>query len=205
MSNFISPLPLPDIARIHTPGGPRRPGARRLRRVVPFIAAVLIMAVSTTQESFAVELGLTPSHVVSLWTNTNNALVALARISSKNSDLAKRVDTTTTRSFSGKKPADVLKRVEEFRGKLDRLRSESNLPTTRRRDNDGGVVTPSLVFLNSGYVLDATVDWIIRNSSRKQLVSQFYVRHDIAGKTPSDAFSFVDLANRRLDMILSAF
>ena len=60
-----------------------------------------------------------------------------------------------------------------------------------------------MVFLDSGHVLDAAVEWIVRNTPKGQLISQFYARHDVSGKTPSDVFGLVDLADRRIGRILA--
>ncbi len=173
-----------------------------LTRPIFFIAVLLMGLGGGFNTASAVELGLTPSHVVSLWTNTNSALVTMAGIVSKDSSVAEKVKATKPLNFTGKKPSDVLKRVAEFREKLDRLRKKGSLPPTKRYQQGKGIITPSVVFLNSGHVLDATVHWVIKNSGKDQLVSPFYIRHDISGKTPSHAFAMVDLANRRIDMIL---
>ena len=172
-------------------------------RPILFIAVLLMGLGGGFNNANAVELGLTPSHVVSLWTNTNSALETMARILTKDASLQQKVKATKPQNFTGKKPADVLRRVGEFREKLDRLRQKTSLSPTKRYRHGTGTVTPSVVFLNSGHVLDATVHWVIKNSGKDQLVSPFYIRHDISGKTPSHAYSMVDLANRRIDMILA--
>jgi len=172
-----------------------------LNKVV-LIIVIAIGAVAAAPAARAQELGLTPNHVVSLWTDTNDALVVVAGVISDDEAWVDRLAATTARSFSGKAPADVLERVAAFRDKLDRLRRSGGLEPTQRYDNGGGAVTPSVVFLNSGHVLDAVVSWIIENTGREQLVSGFYTRHGFSGKTPSDAFAMVDLANRRIDLIL---
>lgn len=155
-------------------------------------------------QSAALELGLTPSNVFSLWINVNDALLATARISSGGADRAAELAAMKPRQFEGKKPADVLGQAFAFRDKLDRLRDSAGLgPTKRIGEGDGAEITPSVVFLNSGHVLDGLVLWIVRNSGKEQLVSQFYTLHDVSGKTPSDVFGLVELANRRLEFLLA--
>ncbi len=109
----------------------------------------------------------------------------------------------TPEPVTGKKPADVLAQAQIFREKLDKLRQRSSLPATEKYGTGDGVITPSVVFLNSGHILDATVEWLIKNTGREQLVSEFYTRHDFSGKTPSDPFALIVLANRRIDNILT--
>lgn len=182
----------------------------RLRRQVGFLSKKLAFALAVVAgmsivpaNGFAQELGLTPSHVVSLWVNVNNALVTTARISSDAASWHESLARMSPKVFSDKKPADVLEAVVAFRGKLDRLRQKSGLKATGRYGEGEGRVTPSVVFLNSGLVLDGLVHWVVKNTGPDQLVSGFYTRHDVSGKTPSDAFGQVDLANRRIDKILA--
>ncbi len=167
-----------------------------------FFAIVLVALAAAPRGGQALELGLTPSNVFSLWTNINDALLAVARISSDNANWAKKVEASAPRAFAGKTPANVLERVAEFREKLDRLRRRDGMAKTARFENGDGVVSPSVVFLNSGHVLDGVALWIVNKTTKEQLVSPFFRRHDVSGKTPSDVFGLVDLANRRIDTIL---
>ncbi len=172
-------------------------------RKLALVAAVALGTAIAAGAAQAQELGLTPSHVVGLWTNTNNALLTVAGLTSGDADWAKRLEAMAPERFEGKKPADVLNRVVEFRDKLDRLLQRSGQQETKRYQSGSGTVTPSVVFLNSGHVLDAVTLWIVAKTPREQLVSQYYTRHSFSGKTPSAAFGMVDLANRRIDRILA--
>ena len=167
-------------------------------------AAVLTLVLAFSPAQFrAVELGLTPSNVVSLWININNALVATGSALPDGVDVSGDLKTMTAKAFPGKKPGDVLNQVVRFRGKLDLLRAKSNLKATPvYKDPQGGTVTPSVVFVNSGYVLDSVV-LLLNRYDKDQLISGFYTRHDISGKKPSDAYSQIELANRRLDTIIA--
>ena len=168
------------------------------------IIGIAVGVVQVAGEVRAQELGLTPSHVVGLWTNINSALVTVAEASSGGQALAESLASTTATRFENKKPADVLAHAFAFRAKLDGLLAKTGLAPTKQYDQGAGVVTPSVVFLNSGYLLDAVVGWIVEKTTKEQLVSPFYARLAISGKTPSDAFGMVDLAIRRIDRILSA-
>ena len=169
------------------------------------IIGIALGATGEIEAAHAQELGLTPSHVYGLWTNINNALVAVADASSGGGQvLAESLNAATPNNFENKKPSHVLERAIEFRAKLDRMLAAENLKPTKRYENIGGSVTPSVVFLNSGHLLDSVVLWIVANSSREQMINPFYTLHAFSGKTPSDVFSLVDLANRRIDKILTA-
>ena len=99
-------------------------------------------------------------------------------------------------------PGDVLVQVAAFRDKLDRLNAASGLEETPiYHDPQGGEVTPSVVFLNSGNVLDSLVLLLIRIDGER-LVGGFYARHDFTGRTPSNVFGLVELANRRIDELM---
>lgn len=172
-------------------------------RKLAFFSIVLTGLMGMPGLSFAVELGLTPSHVCALWTNVNDGLLASARVVSGDTAWHESLSAMTARKFDGKKPSDVLAQVDKFRAKLDRLRQKAELKPTKQYGEGDGKITPSVVFLNSGHVLDGLADWLIRNTGPDQLIGPIYARHDISGKTPSDAFSLVELANRRLDELLS--
>lgn len=176
--------------------------AHPLRKAVLAVAVVVVVFAAPGQGR-ALELGLTPSNVVGLWTNVNEALLATARVVSNDPVWQDKITAMTPGTFEGKKPSDVLERVTEFRTKLNRLREGFGLKKTGSNVKFDGTITPSVVFLKSGEVLNGLVDWIIRNTSEQQLVSQFYADRQIKGMTPSDAFGFVDLAARRLDQIIA--
>ncbi len=172
-------------------------------RKIALVAAVLLGLTATPGAASAVELGLTPSQVFGLWTNINDGLLASARVISGDSAWHDSLSAMRAQNFNGKKPAEVLDQVVKFRVKLDRLRQKSGLKPAKQFGDGDGKVTPSVVFLNSGHVLDGLADWLIRNTGPEQLIGPLYARLDINGKTPSDAFGLVELANRRLDQLLS--
>lgn len=171
-------------------------------RNLAFAALTLVALTLAPAKPFAQELGLTPSNVVSLWTNINDCLVASSRAVLEDGGLESRLEAMRATAFPGKKPKDVLRQVTQFRAKLDRLRQSAELSRTTRYGTGDGKVTPSIVFLNSGHVLDGVVDWFIRKTGPDQLAARFYTLHAISGKKPSDAYSMVELANRRLNLIL---
>jgi hypothetical protein len=146
----------------------------------------------------ALDLGLTPSHVFSLWLNINNSLIAVSGRVSGDVDLAGTLAAMKARNFSGKNPADVFGQVIIYRDRLDKVLHAQILPRTKKISFDGETITPSDVYLNSGHVLSAQVRWLIVKSGDGQSVSQFYTRYKVVGKTPSDVFALVDLAIRRL-------
>ena len=169
-----------------------------------FFVAVSLGMLAYPSSPRALDLGLTPSHVYSLWTNINDSLVASSRVVSGDTALRAKISEMKLGNFSGKNPGDVLNHLALYREKLNRLLRAKNLPVVKRVAFDGGVVTPSDVYLNSGHVLTAQIRWLIVETGREQTVSQFYARHGFSGKTPSDVFALVELANRRIDLLLNA-
>ena len=164
------------------------------------VVAVCLGVVSRPGDS--VELGLTPSHVFSLWTNINAALVTMGSAVTSDAGVSRRLAGMAPSVFHDKTPSDVIKQVEAFRDRLDSLRAASGLKATKvYHDPEGGEVTPSVVFLNSGHVLDSLVLLLI-HSDGDRLVGGFYARHEIGGKTPSNVFGLVELANRRIAVLM---
>jgi hypothetical protein len=175
-----------------------------MRRLIFAFLALLAGFSFSPQKSYAVEFGLTPSDVVMLWMNTNNALVRIAEIApGGGAGLSGQVKALTPEIFSNKKPSDVLGQVTTFRSKLDALRKRIGLSATGQYGNGDGKVTPSVVYLNTGFVLDATAEWIIKSSNNSVSAGAFYFPHKVKGKKPSDAFALVELATRRIDLIMA--
>lgn len=167
------------------------------------LAIVAFASLTPPAQAQSSAIGMTPSHVVGLWSNVNKALVTAARLAGDDTVLVRDVEALQAKSFSGKKPADVLGKVVEVRAKLDQFRAKSKLKATAVYGTEDGAVNPTIVFLNSGLVLNGVVDWIARNSGREELISPYYNFPAFSGKTPSDAYSMADLADRRLTLILS--
>ena len=174
-----------------------------MRRIVYAVVAVLIGFGVSSKETSAVELGLTPSDVVMLWANTNNALVAVAHVApGGGAALSKQVKALRPGYFENKKPGDVLGQVATFRGKLDQLRKRIGLPATGTFKNGNGKITPSVVFLNTGFVLDSAAEVLLKISNNTVSAGPYYKPFVIKGKTPTHAFSMAELATRRIDLIL---
>lgn len=175
------------------------------RRALRFVLFVLISSALFVlpRNGSALDLGLTPSHVYSLWRNANECLLELAHGISDDADWRERLAAAPLNGFVGKKPSDVLDRLAVARAKVDRLRDLAGLPPVERFARDTREITPTIVYLNSGHILDGLVDLLIRTSGPDRLVSQFFARAKFTEKTPSDVLGLVDLANRRLARILA--
>ena len=150
----------------------------------------------------AATLGMTSSQVFGLWSNVNDALIEAASCHGDDG-LCQEMKSMLSATFSGKTPSDVLAQVVLFRRNLDGLRGPCGLGATKVYGKDDGVVEPSIVFLNSGHVLNALVEWLSQISEGKYEEAQFYRRRNFSDMTPNDVFGLVDLANRRLDRILA--
>lgn len=174
------------------------------RRYRLFLIVGFLGLLAFPPDSRALDLGLTPSHVYSLWTNINQSLIASSRLVSADSDLPETMSAMEPKTFTGKKPADVLELLILYRAKLDRLLRDRNLPKTKRTAAGSETISPSDVYLNSGHVLNAQVMWMVVSTGPEQTVSQFYTRHGFSGKTPSDVYALVEIANRRMDQLLRA-
>jgi hypothetical protein len=153
----------------------------------------------------AADLGMTPSHVVGLWKNINDSLVPTAFVVSGEDALARQFAAIQPTRFDGKKPSDVLKNVAMFRAKLNKLRAGADLPPVAEvAVEDGALVTPRHVFLNSGFVLDGLLDWMVRTDATGIPVSPYCKREKLSGLTPSDVYSHIELAKQKIDLILRA-
>ncbi len=147
--------------------------------------------------------GLTPNHVYGLWRNINDCIVAAGALSGDDA-LREELAAMKADRVSDKRPADVLEKVRVFRGHLDRLRALDGLEATRVPGNGDGEITPSIVFINSGYIRSGAVGWYVVRTDASQLVSPFYERRRITDRTLSHVFAAVDLATQRIERLLDA-
>ena len=174
---------------------------------------IVILPASAQEHEHAVDMGLTPSPVYSLWSNINRAVIIYADLLSDDKGWLKKLDSMGPNKFYNKKPANVLELVNRFSAKLNEIdggRSagaaetllEGNLPNLLSSYESS--VTPSLVYLHSGQVLVNIVDDILYISVAPIEISPLFKEYSFIdkGKTPSDVFGLVDLAIRRIDKIL---
>ena len=180
---------------------------KRGRRAVGKIAVAAMVVGGVAMHpgnGLARDLVLTPDQVFSLWTNINRSLLATSHVVSDDAAWQAELAAQSLRTFHGKRPADVLVLVRAYRDKLDRLRRQAGLAPVKRLDAAYDLVTPSVVYIASGHVLNGQVEWLIRITAPNRAVTAFYQRHDFDGNTPSDVFALVELAGRRLDRIMAS-
>ncbi len=90
----------------------KKEGQMRSRlKTIALTAAFLLIG---SGRLFAADMGLTPSHVVGLWTNVNNCLIVAAQIAGKNQALVETVRNIMPRSFKGKNPPTCSKTSPNF-------------------------------------------------------------------------------------------
>ena len=147
----------------------------------------------------AADLGMTPSHVFGLWTSINDVLSRLADVSPDQENLTSRMAAIDIEGVNNKKPADVLEQVNIFREKADILLRRGGVRAIATDERvSTGKITPSDVFLNSGHVLDGMVLLLVSKTDANTLISPYYKPNVFSGKTPSDVYALVHLANQRL-------
>ncbi|MBT3237495.1 MAG: hypothetical protein HOK06_03415 [Rhodospirillaceae bacterium] len=165
------------------------------------LARVLLIAATLAMlsgKAWALDLGLTPSHVYSLWTNINRTVIECVNLTVKDTTIVSGVKAMATKKFTGKKPADVLALALHVEGLWNTLRIQSDLPPTLQAIAPESMTTPTDVYLESSKILASSVEWIIGNTDSSHLVAGYFVRHTFKDKTPSDVYALVDLAQRRM-------
>jgi len=159
------------------------------------------------------ELGLTPSDVFGLWTNINVTLSVLAEAHLKDTPQKEAFSALTAQRHSGKEPKDVLARVSMFRDQLAVL--TVNNPSIEGDDvltkeliflfrGEDVTVTPSLVYLRSGHILEEVATIASQRAPKSKSIGNYFRGHQFKNKTPSDVFGLVDLAHRRLKLLISS-
>ncbi len=106
--------------------------------------------------------------------------------------------------FTGKAPADVLGQINGFRDKLSLWRANYNLLGVQTyKDVDGNEITPSVVFVNSGHVLDSLMELLWHIKPLEESYREYYKQNIIDGMEPSDVFGLVELANRKISLLIA--
>jgi len=168
----------------------------------PSVAAGAVKAGSVASE--IPKLGkISPNGPYRLWIAINNVLPEYA-LSKGGRELKSRVEGLSAFEFEGKTPGDVLAQAKEYRATLDRLRVKFKLATVKTyKDPLGRAVTPGVVFVNAGHIMDATAHAFHATSKEPDTVilGGFYDVPVVTGKSPSHVFGLVELATRRLRLI----
>ncbi|MGB0684016.1 MAG: hypothetical protein ACPGOV_15005 [Magnetovibrionaceae bacterium] len=175
-------------------------------------AALLIGMLLLPGGSHALELGLTPSHVLGLWTNINATVVALLKETHPEPDFIKSFSSLQTGTFDGKRPADVFGAATRQWDRLQRSFNLADLPPTpawieqyqaleTRADTTAREITPSQVFVLSSQILNRLVMSVVDLTDGTRPISEFYVDYSFGEKVPSDVYAQVDLLGRRLDLL----
>lgn len=159
-------------------------------------------AADSKKES-VVELGkIAPDGPYRLWTSVNKVLLEYALVSG-GKGLRSQVEGLSAGQFDGKTPGEVLAQTVQYRNTLERLRNRLKLSKVPVYvDPLGRAVTPGVVFVNAGHIMDATVAAFFTASDKPD--ESFGDLYDVpvtTGKTPSDVFALVSLATRRLQLI----
>lgn len=176
-----------------------------MKRIGSMVAMLLLSLNFSTAK--AQDIGLTPSDVTGLWMNINEVLLATATFVDGSGELAIAMSDLEPSQFYGKVPADVYAQVDEFHIEVDLVLEHFGLDHSDLAHSSSheppGEVSPSDVYLNSGLVLYSLVALVAREGNDDQLLSQFYQRRQISNGVPSDAYAQVDMAHRRIDLILA--
>jgi hypothetical protein len=151
----------------------------------------------------AQELGLTPGHVYGLWNNINSATLKLASQYSNDSVWLTQLGKQKIKKHTDKTPADVLNLASVYQQNLSRLNQLRDLKVLSPIAlDDEQKVTSSVVYINTGYLLDSLVGSLLVELAADDLISPYFSLEHFAGKSSSDVYSLVELANSRIDKIV---
>ena len=159
-----------------------------------------------SSEEGVIELGeISPNGPYRLWSAVNKVLLDFASLKG-GEELRSQVQGLNAGQFDGKTPADVLTQTAEFRGTLEQLLDRLRLPKVETYEDPlGREVTPGVVFVNAGHIMDAVVSAFHSASNKPdESLGNLYDVPVAAGKTPSDVFGLVYLATRRLQLITAS-
>ncbi len=159
-----------------------------------------------SNEKSVVKLGkISPNGPYRIWSAVNKVLLDYASLKG-GEELKSQVKDLNAGRFYGKTPTDVLIQAAEFRDALERILDRLQLPKVEiYEDPLGRQVTPGVVFVNAGHIMDAVVS-VVHSASdhHDEPLGALYDVPVATGKTPSDVFGLVYLATRRLQLIAAS-
>ncbi|MEH6631670.1 MAG: hypothetical protein V7776_12620 [Halopseudomonas aestusnigri] len=181
-------------------------------RIIPILLALIISFNATSisiskanAETFSLwPLSETaPSHVLAVWININKLLITIAEENLEDKAKITRIKSLTLSKVEGKIPREVLGQVNKFRIVLDQNRLFHRLsPSSNSRDLSTKAMQPRTVFINSLLVLDSLQEWELIVYGNEISFAPYY-RFDIRENIePSDVFSQVVLATKRLELLI---
>ncbi len=171
----------------------------RLPRFALLTAAIFLLTGHPGKSS---DIVISSNQVFSVWEKINETLVVSAASESMDDDWTEKIKTMPPQAFEKTNPKDVLARMASIRDKVDKLLAPNQDPPVKTliKWNDDDAIH-NTIYLNSGLILDALALHIVALDPIS-LASVYYSWPAAKGKTPDDAMSIIDLADRRLDEII---
>jgi hypothetical protein len=140
---------------------------------------------------------ITPNDVYSRWLTLNEALPLLTT----DDNVISKIGQLQPNEYSGKNPSDVLNEGATLKGKLDTLRKKYDLGELQMGTVPASSdVTPADVLKYSDSVFKGIQEVVEQVNQANKDYS--YHTEAVTDKEPSDVFGLVDLANRKLDLLL---
>lgn len=171
------------------------------RTIIVLMAAVSTLMLANPVPALAFEQygKITPSGPFHLWRGIEEFVPLLM----PNPTQARKIRAIKAQKFRGKTPGDVLTHLARFRRKLNRLSEKYKLRKTEIfRSPTGEKVSPAIVYINSGHVYDAVVRLLLVANPKDQSYREIFTIPYPKGKTPSDVYRLVDLAIRKINVLL---
>lgn len=171
-------------------------------KYIIIIQLFIIIMICNTNDVCSYERhgNITPSQVVSLWININETIPLLA----KDAMVEHKLRKLKPEKFTEKTPDNVYLLLGAFREKLNQYREQNNLEAVKVYKGvvDSIDVTPAIVYVNSGHILDSIMDLLWYLKPKEQSYRTNYKKHFVEEKTPNDSYSLIELSNRIIDKIM---
>jgi hypothetical protein len=178
-----------------------------MTRLVPSSRLLLAAAflLFSAAPALTADLTIKPMHVHALWQNVNECLVTTVRTTTTKIMLIGEIRDMEPAAFEGKTSADLYERTRIVREKIERVRAKMGADAwAEQLDVGTGEVLPMHTYLAAGMALDGVASLLVAKTGPEQAVNVCYKAELADGKTESDAYSLIDLADRRLDAVIKA-
>ncbi len=144
----------------------------------------------------------TPNHVYPIWVNINKLLITIGEKEIANWSAIASKEGLKSEIFKDKSPRDVLIHLSIFRKKLNKLLIKNKLSKTDESHvSRGQKMDPYTVFFNSLHILDSIVEWESKKYGHINSSAKYFHLKIVEDKVPSNVFSLVEKAIKRIEII----
>lgn len=171
-----------------------------LKRLI-IVSLALCIGLASTHSQAAEKIELNTGDVTSIWRNVNTIVLVLAANIAMDDEWVQELRDMKPKAELGTDEASLAQEMVQFHEKLNALLTSSELPALPPVADDSAAMTPSALYMRTGYMLDHLVNYLITADTLAS-AAIYYTPVDLSAATAKDLVAEVNLANQRMDAFI---